>query len=710
MIFIFDSRWSNVHEPGRYVFRIGDIPLEGNIAVPDQYNQNEVEIEEESKTCAQSGPSVCHVQARCVDYQAGICCQCQDGFYGNGKSCIKDDVPLRVHGKINGVLNNVNLNDVDIQAYVVVADGRAYTALSLVPGGLGSSLQLLHVLGGVVGWIFAKPSGSAKNGYQLTGSQFNHTADIWFPATGDRVTVNQEYLGHDVFDQITLETDVRGSLPVILAGIKLEITDYDEQYTLVEPGHIRSESTRTFTNKVTGEKYEQKVSQSFTFNTCRFAPPAIDAITPSTLKVSKNYLGYEVRENIVRYGMSNKIYPLGEEDPCIVGRNSCGPHSSCVVQGNSFACVCETGFTNIYQDNALACVDIDECASGTHNCDTNADCNNHDGSFQCRCRQGFIGNGINCKPLSTCQNKQCDVNARCIDNPDGEAICTCNPGYNGDGQYCVPNYETACSRCSPYANCVFNVNNYECQCRPGYYGNGQYCNEQARGDDTTRAPPVADNNNNEADYNETFVLPNCDAYSCSCPPGYSDYRDELNNQLCRLEYEAAPAEPSENNYQPTGAYYPSPTESYYQSNTDPRYPTSTEPAYPPPTDWDPSYQRPTEEEYSPPTENNYPSPSQNNYLDPSENQYPPSTDNTHYQQPDHNYQQTLDNNYPSPPPNQPTDNSFSVPSQNNYDTSSQTNFQQSPDPSYSQPEYPPSDNNDPLSKMTYIYLNKISFS
>lgn len=712
------------------MFRIGDIPVEGNIAVPDQYNQNEVEIEEESKTCAQSGPSVCHIQARCVDYQAGICCQCNDGFYGNGKSCIKDDVPLRVHGKINGVINNINLNDVDIQAYVVVADGRAYTALSLVPGGLGSSLQLLHVLGGVVGWLFAKPSGSAKNGYQLTGSLFNHTADVWFPATGDRVTINQEYLGHDVFDQITLETDVRGSLPVILVGTKLDITEYDEQYTLVEPGLIRSDSSRTFTNKITGEKYEQRVSQTFTFNSCRFAPPSTEDTTPSTLKISKNYLGYENRENIVRYGMTNKIFPLGEEDPCIKGRSSCGSHSNCVVQGDSFACVCETGFTNIYHENNVACVDIDECQAGTHNCDTNADCHNHDGGFNCRCRQGFIGNGINCKPLSTCQDKKCDFNARCIENPGGEPTCACNAGYNGDGRYCYPNYETSCARCSPYASCEFTGNRYECRCSDGYSGDGYNCVENVRGDETTRdSPPVE---NNEADYNETVVLPNCDPYGCSCPPGYSDYRDDVNNQLCRLiSYDVPQPEPSENNNQkPTESYYQPPTEPYYQTPIEPRYPTPTEPAYQPPTDssiaypapWDPSYQRPSEHDYEQPPENNYPPTSENNYPEPLQNNYPPTPENNYYQQPDHNYQQTLDNNYPSPTPNQyqsPSDSSYPDPTQtnyqqsseNNYDTSPQTNYEQSPDTHYQQPaetEYQqPTDNNDPLSKMT---LNTIPFN
>ncbi|KAF9794052.1 hypothetical protein SFRURICE_009489 [Spodoptera frugiperda] len=634
--------WSNVHEPGRYVFRIGNIAPESNIAVPDQYNQNEVEIEEETKTCAQSGPSVCHINARCVDYQAGICCQCNDGYYGNGKSCIKDDVPLRVHGKINGIINNVNLNDVDIQSYVVVADGRAYTALSLIPSEIGSSLQLLHVLGGVVGWLFAKPSGSAKNGYQLTGSLFNHTADIWFPATGDRVTVHQEYLGHDVFDQITLEIDVRGSLPAIVPGTKLDITDYDEQYSLVEPGLIRSESSRTFTNKVTGEKYVQKVSQTFSFNSCRFAPASVEDNTPSTLKINKNYLGYEPRENIVRYGLSNKIFPLGEEDPCIQGRNTCGPHSSCVVQGNSFACICDSGFTSTYDNK---CVDIDECGIGTHNCDSNADCNNYDGGFQCRCRQGFIGNGLQCNRLPTCQDKKCDSNARCIENPGGEPICECNPGYNGNGQYCQPNYQNTCGNCSPYASCIFIDNNYICRCNAGFSGDGYNCQQDAREDDMTRTPPTDENN--ESDYNNTVVLPNCDLFSCTCPEGYTEYRDTYNNQLCRIinYYQS-----SDNNYQePTDPYYQPPTESYYQTSTEPRFPTSTE--------------------------------------------------NNQYQPPEHNYQQTLDENYPSPPPNQyqPVDN-YPYPTQTNYQQGAEQSSEQPPqnnNHSYTGVEYPVPDN-DPL--------------
>lgn len=553
----YNCRWSNTHEPGKYVFRVGNIPQDGTVAVPDQYDQNEVEVEEETKTCAQSGPSVCHLQARCVDYQAGICCQCNNGFYGNGKSCIKDDVPLRVHGKLNGVINNINLNDVDIQAYVVVADGRTYTALSQAPTSLGSSLQLLNVLGGVIGWLFAKPLGSGKNGYQLTGGQFNHTADIYFPDTKDRVIINQEYDGHDVFDQLTLGVDIRGTIPSILTGTRLEISEYNEDYTIVEPGLIHSASSRTFTNKNTGQKYEQKVSQTFSYNPCKYAPTSEEDLEPLTLKVVKNYIIYETRDNIVRYSTSNKIQSRGREDPCIEGRNSCGPHSTCVVQGDSFACICQSGFTSIYYDNSIVCIDIDECSLATHNCDNNADCYNHDGGFQCRCRDGYEGNGISCNRVSRCRDKLCDRNAQCIDNPAEEPICLCNPGFTGDGQRCWQSIETTCNRCSPYAYCSYSdeINGYRCQCNAGYTGDGEYCTEEITSvPDVTEtselsvAPLQSTTPMQEAEYNKTFVLPYClygENYECFCPPGYSRFKDERNNDLCRInDFKEPPANES----------------------------------------------------------------------------------------------------------------------------------------------------------------------
>lgn len=68
--------------------------------------------------------------------------RCDQGYYGNGIACLKRDVPLRVNGKISGTLNNEALGVMELQSYVVMADGRAYTALSKVPREHGYEMQV----------------------------------------------------------------------------------------------------------------------------------------------------------------------------------------------------------------------------------------------------------------------------------------------------------------------------------------------------------------------------------------------------------------------------------------------------------------------------------------------------------------------------------------------------------------------------------------
>lgn len=485
-----------------------------------------------------------------MDYLEGICCQCKDEYYGNGKTCIKDDVPLRVHGKIFGDINGITINDVNIQAYVVMADGRSYTALSQGPQEIGSSLQSLNILGGVIGWLFAKPVGNVKNGYQLTGGVFNHTADIFYPGTGDTVSIKQEFLGLDVFDQLRLEADIRGTVPVIETDHRLDINDYTEDYTIIDSGNIRSQSTRFFINKHTNSRIEQRLTQTFSFNPCRFAPFSEEDQVPFTLQVTKNYLGYEIKDNVVRYGMSNRVIPIGHEDPCIRGRETCGSNSVCVVEGDSFKCICNTGYTNIYRSNDAPCTDIDECQTGTHNCDINADCYNYDGAFGCRCKVGYEGNGVSCnRRPSGCSAITCDVNALCVDNfQENSAHCICNPGFSGNGQQCSPIKGASCNEvnnCSPHGACVFSTStdSYICQCNAGYAGDGYDCSLDIYSTTTEIT---------EAEYNEKYVLPTCNEYSCVCPPEYTHYVDEHKNDLCRRsEHFQYP----ERDYNGTGSKY-----------------------------------------------------------------------------------------------------------------------------------------------------------
>jgi len=70
----------------------------------------------------------------------------------------------------------------------------------------------------------------------ISGGIFNHTADVTFPQTGHKVTIRQFYFGLDVFDQLRMEAEIRGTLPTIPFGKKIQIGDYAEQYTRTVPG------------------------------------------------------------------------------------------------------------------------------------------------------------------------------------------------------------------------------------------------------------------------------------------------------------------------------------------------------------------------------------------------------------------------------------------------------------------------------------------
>lgn len=120
----------------------------------------------EKSSCATSGKLKCHLSATCTDTPTGFCCKCIEGYYGNGESCLNNNLPIRVSGKVSGSVNNETISS-QLQSYVVMTDGRSYTAISPLSSNVGYSLQLAQVLGGVVGWLFAKPGANSLNGYQV---------------------------------------------------------------------------------------------------------------------------------------------------------------------------------------------------------------------------------------------------------------------------------------------------------------------------------------------------------------------------------------------------------------------------------------------------------------------------------------------------------------------------------------------------------------
>ncbi|KAK0096570.1 hypothetical protein PV326_005114 [Microctonus aethiopoides] len=463
-----------------------------------------------------TGATTCHSKATCVDYEYGYCCNCKPGYFGNGKSCQPIDLPLRVIGRISGKINGEEFSARDLQCYVQTKDGRTYTALSRVPENIGQSFQLLSTLGGVIGWLFAKPIGDTKNGYQLTGGLFNHTSEIIFEQTGERVLIKSTYLGLDVFGQLKMEANIQGNLPQLPADSKVHYDDHDELYTQSQRGNIRSHSSRSY--KLNGEptEYPFTLDQSIMYHDCLYDPITVDDET-TRLKFSRGLTTYEGREGILRFAMNTKIAPLEEEDPCVQGRTTCSEHSSCVVERDDFRCVCNAGYQQLYEENgSSSCVDINECTAGYHVCSQDAQCINNEGGHTCQCRPGFTGDGGTCDRLDTCEDLRCGEFEHC-DMRNEKPTCVCAPGYvnNGPGLPCYP-MDDPCNlanNCSPQGVCTYNIDRqaHICVCLPGFIGDGYTCTKQSEIVATVEERPT----------------PQCDIGMCWCLPGW-----ELRDNAC----------------------------------------------------------------------------------------------------------------------------------------------------------------------------------
>lgn len=90
----------------------------------------------------------------------------------NWISCLLG-APHRVNGKVSGHLHvghiPVHFADVDLHAYIVGNDGRAYTAISHIPQPAAQALLPLTPIGGLFGWLFALEKPGWENGFSLTG-------------------------------------------------------------------------------------------------------------------------------------------------------------------------------------------------------------------------------------------------------------------------------------------------------------------------------------------------------------------------------------------------------------------------------------------------------------------------------------------------------------------------------------------------------------
>ncbi|XP_060685148.1 uncharacterized protein nid2a isoform X3 [Hemiscyllium ocellatum] len=458
----YPERQPEVMTESRYPVGYSEVESLLRIPLPVTHNRHIVSVEEDDEigtggftyntgtreTCARN-QGQCSQHAYCADYSTGFCCHCHSGYYGNGRECLPEGVTQRVNGKVNGKLivganrMPVEFRNADLHAYVVVNDGRAFTAISQIPEVVGWAMQSLPIIGDLFGWLFAVEQPGFKNGFSIAGAKFIRNVDIIFYPGNEKLNIMQIAQGLDTQNYLSIATEIEGELPDIAQGATVQIQPYDELYhrssSAITSTTYREYSVETRDGRTQTLRYQLR--QNITYYDCEHAPRTTPA--SQQLNVDRIFVLYDESEKVVRYAMINQIGAARGNlrpdtvNPCQDGSHTCDPRAQCfAINEREHICKCAPG----YEGDGKVCSDIDECADiSTHECGEHTVCVNVAGSYGCDCQHGYriLENGNTCVPVDQCTEGLCHSHATCYDTP-GSYVCRCNPGYEGDGTQCRP--------------------------------------------------------------------------------------------------------------------------------------------------------------------------------------------------------------------------------------------------------------------------------
>ncbi|NXX10210.1 NID2 protein, partial [Podargus strigoides] len=440
------------------------------------------------ETCAQHHGR-CSPHAFCTDYATGVCCHCRATYYGNGRQCLPEGAVHRLNGKVSGSLTvgraSVQFQDVDLHAYIVGSDGRAYTAISGVPQPAARALLPLLPIGGLFAWLFALEEPGSENGFSITGAEFTQSLEVTFYPGQEKVHVTQTAEGLGPDNYLSLKTHIQGQVPFLPENVTVHIAPYKELY------HYSSSAVTSSAHReyvlvagTANHTSSYRLRQNITLAGCPYARlPA-----RQQLSVARAFALYDSHEHVLRYALAARIGSPQDDaesppvNPCHDSTHTCEATARCQPgAGLEYTCECAAG----YRRDGWGCRDVDECTEDLSQCGPFTICLNVPGSYRCECHSGYrlAEDGQACVPLAPVTNPCEDGShpcapgdrARCLPRAGGHPTCECLPGYTGDGINCSDVDECAENPCHPAATCYNTPGTFSCQCQPGYEGDGFQC-------------------------------------------------------------------------------------------------------------------------------------------------------------------------------------------------------------------------------------------
>lgn len=158
----------------------------------------------------------------------------------------------------------------------------------------------------------------------------NHTTSLHFESTNDELIILQKFDGLNVWDQLSVDINIRGSLPSIAAGATIQYPDVSDEFVYRSENRMRSLGNSKIS--VNGQDIAYTIEQTIEFEKCAHADNADGAedLSPIFSKVSKITSQYQERETALRIGMINKVVRDTPVNRCTDGSATCGANSICI--------------------------------------------------------------------------------------------------------------------------------------------------------------------------------------------------------------------------------------------------------------------------------------------------------------------------------------------------------------------------------------------